>query len=55
VVFADADHGLIVAGGLQRLGGGAGPENYFWRWRRLAPGVVETTLDWLLKRVRVAK
>lgn len=54
VVFDEADHGMIVPGGLRRLGSGR-PESYYWGWRKLAPGLVETTLDWLMGHVRVAR
>jgi dienelactone hydrolase len=54
VVFQGADHGLTIPDGVRRVGQER-PEKYYWLWRRLAPGVVETKLEWLLGRVNVAK
>lgn len=52
VTFPGADHGLTIPSQLRRLGG-EGPDNYYWLWRKRAPGVVETTVDWLLQHVKL--
>ena len=52
VVFPGADHGLTIGSQLRRIGKDE-PEKYYWLWRKRAPGVVETTVDWLLQHVKV--
>lgn len=51
VTFPGADHGLTIPNQLKRIGNER-PEKYYWLWRKRAPGVVETTVDWLLQRVK---
>jgi alpha-beta hydrolase superfamily lysophospholipase len=53
VVLPEADHGLTVPDKLNRIGNEE-PDRYYWRWSKLAPGMVETTLGWLLQHVNVA-
>lgn len=52
VVFPGADHGLTIASQLRRIGSER-PEKYYWLWRKRAPGVVETTVAWLLQHVKL--
>ena len=51
VVFPGADHGLTIPSQLRRIGSER-PEKYYWLWRKRAPGVVETTVDWLLQHIK---
>ncbi len=51
VTFPGADHGLTIPNQLRRIGTDR-TEKYYWLWRKRAPGVVETTVDWLLQRVK---
>jgi dienelactone hydrolase len=51
VVFPGADHGLTIQSQLRRIGSDR-PEKYYWLWRKRAPGVVETTVDWLLQHIK---
>lgn len=51
VVFPGADHGLTIQSQLRRIGSEQ-PEQYYWLWRKRAPGVVETTVDWLLQHIK---
>lgn len=30
------------------------PEKYYWLWLKRAPGTVETTVEWLLKHVKIS-
>lgn len=50
--FPGADHGLTIPGQLRRIGNER-PDKYYWLWRKRAPGVVETTVDWLLQHVKL--
>ena len=52
VTFHGADHGLTIPSQVRRFGADQ-PEKYYWLWRKRAPGVVETTIDWLLQHVKV--
>lgn len=52
VVLPGADHGLTIPGQLRRIGSET-PDKYYWLWRKRAPGMVETTIDWLLKHVKI--
>jgi dienelactone hydrolase len=52
VVFPGADHGLTIANQLRRIGNER-PENFYWQWRKRAPGMVETTVEWLLQHVKL--
>jgi uncharacterized protein len=54
VVFPGADHGLTIDSQLRRIGDET-PEKYYWLWRKRAPGVVETTVEWLLQHVKVKR
>jgi alpha-beta hydrolase superfamily lysophospholipase len=54
IVFPEADHGLSIESHLRRVGNEE-PEKYYWVWRKKAPGVVETTIDWILQHVTVAQ
>ncbi len=54
VVVARAGHSLSAPGELRRLPGQR-VENYYWLWPKVPAEVVQTTVDWLLARVRVAK
>jgi pimeloyl-ACP methyl ester carboxylesterase len=51
VTFPGADHGLTIPSQLRRIGGER-PETYYWLWRKRAPGMIETTVDWLLRHVK---
>ena len=51
VVFPGADHGLTIPGQLRRIDHER-TQHYYWMWRKRAPGVVETTVDWLLQQVK---
>lgn len=51
VTFPGADHSLTIPSQLRRIGNER-PEKYYWLWRKRAPGVMETTLDWLLQHVK---
>ena len=51
VTFPGADHGLTIPNQLKRIGNER-PEKYYWLWRKRAPGVVDTTVDWLLQHVK---
>lgn len=53
VSFPEADHGLTIAAQVRRIGTDP-PGKYYWLWRKLAPGVVDTTVEWLLKHVTVS-
>jgi alpha-beta hydrolase superfamily lysophospholipase len=50
VIFPGADHGLSISSQLRRPAS-EHPETYYWLWRKRAPGMVETTVDWLLQHV----
>lgn len=50
VIFPGADHGLTIPSQLRRMGSER-PETYYWLWRKRAPDMVETTVDWLLQHV----
>lgn len=50
VVFPGADHSLTISSQLRRVGSER-PETYYWLWRKRAPGMVETTVNWLLRHV----
>jgi pimeloyl-ACP methyl ester carboxylesterase len=52
VVFPGADHGLTIPSQMRRIGT-EGPEQYYWLWRKRAPGMVETTVEWLLQHVKL--
>lgn len=54
VVIEGADHGIGFQD-LVREVRAPGIDNYFWSWGQVAPGYAETMLDWLLKRVTVAR
>ncbi|HEY7544027.1 MAG TPA: hypothetical protein VID27_04050, partial [Blastocatellia bacterium] len=49
VVIQGGDHDLAFAQGNQ------GKEQKRWAWGRVSPEYVETMIDWLLKRVTMAK
>jgi dienelactone hydrolase len=51
VVFPGADHALTIPSQLRQIGGEPA-EKYYWLWRKKAPGVVETTVDWLLQHIK---
>jgi dienelactone hydrolase len=51
ITFPGADHSLAIPGQLRRVGSDQ-PERYYWLWRKRAPGVIETTVDWLLQHVK---
>ena len=51
ITFPGADHSLAIPGQLRRVGSDQ-PERYYWLWRKRAPGVIETTVDWLLEHVK---
>jgi uncharacterized protein len=53
VVLPLADHGLEIPGELRHLPG-KNSDDYYWLWDKSSPGLVEITLDWLLKRVTIA-
>lgn len=53
VIYPGADHSLSIPGQLRRVGSER-PETYYWLWRKRAPGMVETTVDWLLQHVKPA-
>jgi alpha-beta hydrolase superfamily lysophospholipase len=52
VTFPGADHGLTIPSQLRRVGSER-PEKYYWLWRKRAPGVVDTTVEWLLQHVKL--
>ena len=52
VVFPGADHGLTIPSQLRRVGDER-PDKYYWLWRKRVPGVVETTIEWLLAHVKL--
>lgn len=54
VVIEGANHGIGFPD-LVREVRSSGIDNYFWSWGQVAPGYAETMLDWLLKRVTVAR
>lgn len=54
VVFPGADHGLTIPSQKRRIEGERS-EQVYWLWRKRAPGVVETTIDWLLQHVKIKK
>ena len=52
VTFPGADHGLTIPSQLRRLGSEETAQ-YYWLWRKRAPGVIDTTVDWLLQHVKL--
>ena len=52
VVFPGADHGLTIPNQIRRIGSER-PEKYYWHWRKRAPGMVETAVEWLLQQVKL--
>jgi alpha-beta hydrolase superfamily lysophospholipase len=54
VVLPGADHGLTIPSQMRRMGSER-PETYYWLWRKRAPGMIETTVDWLLQHVNLRR
>jgi hypothetical protein len=54
LVFPNSDHGLTIPSQLRRVAGEQ-PEKYYWLWRKKAPGVVSTTVEWILQHVTLAQ
>lgn len=54
IVYPNSDHGLTIPSQLRRVAGEQ-PEKYYWLWRKKAPGVVGTTVDWILQHVTLAQ
>jgi pimeloyl-ACP methyl ester carboxylesterase len=52
VVFPGADHGLTIPNQIRRLHSGR-PEQFYWQWRKRAPGMVETAVEWLLQHLKL--
>ena len=52
ITFPGADHGLTIPSQLRRIPS-EGADQYYWLWRKRAPGVIDTTVDWLLQHVKL--
>jgi pimeloyl-ACP methyl ester carboxylesterase len=53
-VIPKAGHGLSLRGEVRSLEGNLLP-GYYWLWSKHSPDAVRITVDWVMKRVRVAR
>ncbi len=53
IVYPGADHGLNINPQTRTAGSGGGQISY-WQFRKKAPAMIETTIEWLMRHVHIA-